>query len=495
MSVKKKISYFYDDEIGNYVYHESHPMKPHRVRMTHHLVSIYGLHSQMELFAPKPVSEEEMLLFHTDDYIHFLKTITPEKAPEYDNELETLYGINMDCPIFDGLYRYCQLYSGGSVGGAYKLNHNDADIAINWAGGLHHAKRSAASGFCYINDIVLGILELLKFHQRVLYVDIDIHHGDGVEEAFYLTDRVMTVSFHKYDGLFFPSTGHLKDTGVGKGKGYALNFPLHDGISDESFCSTFKPIIDKVMERYRPGAIVLQCGADSLAGDRLGCFNLSTRGHGACVEHMRSYGLPLLVLGGGGYKISNVSRCWAYETAICCGTHLSEEVPMHEYYDYYAPEYLLHVATSNMEDLNSREYLERNSTHIMEVLKELPPAPSVPFHDAPRDIDRDDDALEDDQRRKDSRFGGPRLNVSPRHPSEFYADDRDQDPLLDTVGNALAGSRSAFAASSSSSSSSSTSSSSSGARLPPASRLWERSMGSTTGADKSEGEGVQMQED
>lgn len=105
---------------------------------------------------------------------------------------------------------------------------------MNWAGGLHHAKKSEASGFCYVNDIVLAILELLKYHQRVLYIDIDIHHGDGVEEAFYTTDRVMTVSFHKY-GEYFPGTGDLRDIGAGRGKYYSLNFPLRDGIDDQCY--------------------------------------------------------------------------------------------------------------------------------------------------------------------------------------------------------------------------------------------------------------------
>lgn len=111
-----------------------------------------------------------------------------------------------DCPVFDGLYEFCQAYTGASLDGAVRLNHGAADICINWAGGLHHAKKGEASGFCYVNDIVLSILELLKYHARVLYIDIDIHHGDGVEEAFYVTDRVMTCSFHKF-GDFFPGTG------------------------------------------------------------------------------------------------------------------------------------------------------------------------------------------------------------------------------------------------------------------------------------------------
>ncbi|KAK9045625.1 hypothetical protein V6N11_051534 [Hibiscus sabdariffa] len=133
---------------------------------------------------------------------------------------------------------------------------------------------------------------------RVLYVDIDVHHGDGVEEAFYTTDRVMTVSFHKF-GDFFLGAGHIRDVGVGNGKYYALNVPLNDGMDDESFRGLFRPIIQKVMEVYQPDA-VLQCGADSLSGDRLGCFNLSVKGHADCLRFLRSFNVPLMVLGGEG---------------------------------------------------------------------------------------------------------------------------------------------------------------------------------------------------
>lgn len=155
--------------------------------------------------------------------------------------------------------------------------------------------------------------------QRVLYVDIDVHHGDGVEEAFYTTDRVMTVSFHKF-GDFFPGTGHIRDIGVGNGKYYALNVPLNDGMDDESFRGLFRPLIQKVMEVYQPDAVVLQCGADSLSGDRLGCFNLSVKGHADCLRFLRSFNVPLMVLGGGGYTIRNVARCWCYEVCLLHGS-------------------------------------------------------------------------------------------------------------------------------------------------------------------------------
>ena len=131
---------------------------------------------------------------------------------------------------------------------------------------------------------------LPRYHNRVLYIDIDVHHGDGVEEAFYTTDRVMTVSFHKF-GEFFPGTGDIRDVGHGKGKYYSVNVPLRDGIDDASYHSVFEPVIEHVMLWYRPGAIVLQCGADSLAGDRLGCFNLSHKGHARCVEFVKKFKL------------------------------------------------------------------------------------------------------------------------------------------------------------------------------------------------------------
>lgn len=283
------------------------------------------------------------------------------------------------------MFEYCQISAGGSIAGAIKLNNGAADVAINWAGGLHHAKRGEASGFCYINDIVLAILELLKYHQRVLYIDIDVHHGDGVEEAFFTTDRVMTVSFHKY-GEFFPGTGDIRDVGYGKGKYYSVNVPLRDGIDDESYSSIFEPVIGHVMEWYRPGAIVLQCGADSLAGDRLGCFNLSHKGHAHCLEFVKKFNVPLMVLGGGGYTIRNVARCWAYETARTVGINLTEEIPFNDNFEYYGPDYSINVPLNNMANLNTREYLDKLRTWVIENLRHVQFAPNVQMHTVPADM-------------------------------------------------------------------------------------------------------------
>jgi histone deacetylase 1/2 len=186
----------------------------------------------MEVFKPKLVTADELTRFHSDDYVNFLRIITPgqwmvfhcrscsrslfsaslclslslsisvslclpglsprplwsDNMGEYSRQLQR-FNVGEDCPVFDGIFEFCQLYTSGSIGGAARLNQQKSDVVINWAGGLHHAKKSEASGFCYINDCVLAILELLKTYQRVLYIDIDIHHGDGVEEAFYTTNR------------------------------------------------------------------------------------------------------------------------------------------------------------------------------------------------------------------------------------------------------------------------------------------------------------------
>ncbi|KAJ3064974.1 histone deacetylase, partial [Rhizoclosmatium hyalinum] len=216
------------------------------------------------------------------------------------------------------------------------------------------------------------------------YIDTDVHHGDGVEEAFFTTDRVMTVSFHKF-GEFFPGTGDVNDIGFGKGKHYSVNVPLNDGIDDDSYHGIFTTVMKEVMTRYRPGAVVLQLGADSLIGDRLGCFNLSMHGHGRSVSFMKSFGVPLILLGGGGYTIRNVAKAWCHETTLALGEEVPKEIPYHDYFEGYGPTFLLDIPASNMENLNSRKYLDQIQTKILESLRQIPHAPSVQSHEIPVD--------------------------------------------------------------------------------------------------------------
>ncbi|KAI0074784.1 histone deacetylase RPD3 [Panus rudis PR-1116 ss-1] len=391
---KRRVAYYYDPDVGAYTYGLGHPMKPQRMRITHEIVSSYGMLEHMTVLRAKRATAEEMTRFHTDEYVEFLVDMTPDAVENQLNQMrkdshsQQFPGTyHDDNPPWDGLFEFCSLSAGGSIAAAQRLATGASDIAINWAGGLHHAKKREASGFCYVNDIVLGILELLRVFPRVLYIDIDCHHGDGVEEAFYTTSRVMTCSFHKF-GEYFPGTGAQEDRGTGEGKGYALNVPFKDGLTDESLKSVFEPVISKVIEVYQPSAIVLQCGADSLAGDKLGCFNVTMQGHAHCVEFVRNFNIPFMLLGGGGYTVKNVARTWAYETACALGIQdtIDPNLPWNEYFEWFGPRYRLEVLPNNMEDLNVKEKtLDKVREVALQQLSEIRPAPSVGLQDVPRE--------------------------------------------------------------------------------------------------------------
>lgn len=408
---QKRVCYFTHPDIGNYHYGPTHPMKPHRLALTNELVWAYGLPQHMQVVEAAPATIADLLTFHSADYVAFLKRVRPPEEPLSPPTLDIpsstigtlseaelkkrlsdyyrLFNFEPDCPPFAGLYDFCSLYSGASLHAARHLIRQQADVVINWSGGLHHARKAAASGFCYVNDICLAIIELLRRFPRVLYVDIDVHHGDGVQEPFYASPRVMTVSFHQYGDGFFPGTGANQEIGVEGGTNYCVNVPLKTGIDDAGYEYVFTRVMDSVIDSFRPSAIVLQCGADSLAGDRLGGFNLSIAGHGACIAYMRRLQIPLLVLGGGGYTIRNVSRCWTHETALLAGVALDNQLPPTPYDSFFGPDRKLHPPLVNFtENANDRAFLDAHVERVREQLRSLQPVPSiacfdpVPLYDA-----------------------------------------------------------------------------------------------------------------
>ncbi|KNG89149.1 histone deacetylase RPD3 [Aspergillus nomiae NRRL 13137] len=413
---KRRVAYFYDSDVGNFAYVSGHPMKPHRMRMAHSLILNYGLYKKMEIYRAKPATKYEMTRFHSDEYINFLFKVTPDTISKHLTE-QVKYNFNDDNPVWDGLSEFCSISAGGSMEAAARLNNRKCDIAINWAGGLHHAKKSEANGFCYVNDIVLGILELLRFHQRVLYIDIDVHHGDGVEEAFYTTDRVMTVSFHQY-GDFFPGTGDIGDIGVHEGKNHSVNVPLRPGMDDVSYGRVFQQVIKGVM--------------DCLSGDRLGSFNLSMRGHANCVNYVKSFNLPTMLVGGGGYTMRNVARTWAFETGVVVGEEVGPELPYDDFYGYYAPDYILDVKPSNMANQNTDAYLTQVCTKVLENIKktttfspsvqmtDVPYLPLVPALDGEYEDIADD---EDEDNNKDVRITPRQVDMLIAHDGELSDDE------------------------------------------------------------------------
>ncbi|EGV63143.1 histone deacetylase [Yamadazyma tenuis] len=395
------VSYHYNPEVTRYHYGPHHPMKPFRLLLTDHLVISYKLYEQMDLYTPRRATKDELLQFHSEDYVNFLESVTPQATGKLAEKTLAQFNIGEDCPVFDGMYDYSAIYAGASLDATRKLISGQSDIAINWSGGLHHAKKFEPSGFCYVNDIVLSIMNLLRVHPRVMYIDIDLHHGDGVQEAFYTSDRVMTVSFHKYNGEFFPGTGAMDERGIGRGKNYAINVPLKDGIDDDSYIRLFKSIMEPLITKFQPTAIVQQCGADSLGFDRLGCFNLNIRAHGECVKFIKSFGLPLLVLGGGGYTPRNVSRLWCYETSILNDVSLDDKIPNYlPTYDWFAPDYSLHPQLDGrIDNKNSKKYIECVKQEVLEQLRFLNHAPSVQMSDIPPDLtgltEEEEDAIRD----------------------------------------------------------------------------------------------------
>lgn len=395
------VSFHCNPDMEKHHFGMTHPMKPWRLTLSKSLIYSYGMSFAMDNYISRAATYEELASFHSTDYLDFLGTVLPEPVPrDLENQNPDLK-FNLggsDCPLFDGLYDYCSMSAGGALDAARKLCSKQSDIAIAWGGGLHHAKKAEASGFCYINDIVIAILQLLRYHPRVLYIDIDVHHGDGVEEAFFSTDRVMTVSFHKYDpNNFFPGTGALDDNGPksehNPGAHHAVNVPLNDGITDEQYGMLFDSIIGRIVEKFRPTAVALQCGADSLAGDRLGRFNLQVQGHGACVEFCKRMNLPLILFGGGGYTPRNVARAWAYETSIAinCQDKINPIIPQYApWREQFRQETLFPTLEEILGDprpnRNTQKRLQEMVQHVTEQLRFVESAPSVQMQVIPPDL-------------------------------------------------------------------------------------------------------------
>jgi histone deacetylase 8 len=281
--------------------------------------------------------------------------------------------LTSDCPKFLGLSDYCEWIAGASITAANLLLDGECDISICWDGGRHHAFSDKASGFCYINDIVLAIERLQTKFEKILYIDMDVHHGDGVESAFLYSRRVFTLSFHKAEPGFFPGSGKLDDYGKGKGVFHSVNVPLRDGMNGIRYSHIFEQITTHVVNAYRPDCIVLQCGADLIPKDPLGGLNVGIDQVGRCVELVRSFGLPTLCLGGGGYNPSKTACCWAYLTSVLVNVPIPIDIPEHNLWLEYAPSFELTDDVTYQEDKNTMEYVQLLVNTIKERLRNLKP--------------------------------------------------------------------------------------------------------------------------
>jgi acetoin utilization protein AcuC len=224
-----------------------------------------------------------------------------------------------DCPVFEGMYDYAVLASGATVLGAQMILDGKADVAFNPSGGFHHAHRYSAAGFCYVNDVAMGCQTLTDGGKRVLFLDVDVHHTDGVQEAFYDRNDVMTISLHQDGHTIFPGTGFPHDIGIGDGKGYSVNAPLPMGTYDAAYMKVIRSVVMPLIHAYKPDVIAIELGADGLAGDPLAGLNLSNNVYGDIIAQIQAFGKPILAVGGGGYNVENTVRAWSLCWTALCG--------------------------------------------------------------------------------------------------------------------------------------------------------------------------------
>ncbi|GGW75621.1 acetoin utilization protein AcuC [Streptomyces xantholiticus] len=311
----------WDEAVTKYDFGHSHPMDPVRLALTMGLVRAYGLDRSMQLVAAKPAGASTLRLVHREDYIDAVRAASADpKAADQSYGLGTI-----DDPAFAGMHDASALIAGQSVGAAEAVWRGDAAHAVNFAGGLHHAMPGSASGFCIYNDASLAIARLLELGaERVAYVDVDVHHGDGVQAAFWDDPRVLTVSLHEHPRTLFPQTGWPEETGAsGAAEGSAVNVALPAGTGDAGWLRAFHAVVPELLADFRPQVLVTQHGADTHFEDPLAHLAVSLDAQRAVQEachalaHEHVEGGRWVALGGGGYAVVDVvPRSWTHLVGI-----------------------------------------------------------------------------------------------------------------------------------------------------------------------------------
>ena len=324
-----KATLIYSRRLLQYDMGAIHPMKPVRMQHTFELLQAYGLFSRPDVSWQQPpmAREQEIKTVHAAPYVEAVKA--GSSGSMVDDPF--LYKLGTpDNPIFPGMYEAAALSVGGSLLAASLVSDYRAEAAFNLAGGMHHAHEAEASGFCYFNDAAIAIAAVLRRtrHQvKVAYVDIDVHHGDGVEEAFYNTPDVLTISVHESGRYLFPWTGQVAEPGMGAGKGYSVNLPLCPYTDDEGYLWAFQQVVMPLLAAYQPDYLFTQLGADTHFSDPLAHLRLTVQGYEQVVKLLAGVPAKWVALGGGGYNLQATPRAWAAAFGIMCGVELPDELP------------------------------------------------------------------------------------------------------------------------------------------------------------------------
>ncbi len=333
--MNSKTAFIYHEDYLDYNFGPSHPLKPERYKATFDLLQKMGIFdNKAEHYKPDHASQEDLMLVHSPEYIQSVE----RKCERGRGYLD--YG---DTPARRGVYKASRAKVGGSILGADLIMRGEVDHAFNVGGGLHHAKRNSAAGFCVFNDVAIAARHLQKRHdlKRIAIVDVDGHHGDGTQQIFY-REPILTISLHRYGGgflgRFYPGTGTVNELGEGEGRGYSVNVPLPAGTSDEVYLEAFNEVVLPLIEKYEPEILLNQFGVDTHYQDPLVGLSLTTRSYVAISSTLRQLahensGGRYLIFGGGGYEPSNVSRCWALMFITVAGIKPESERMYRELFD------------------------------------------------------------------------------------------------------------------------------------------------------------------
>jgi acetoin utilization protein AcuC len=323
----------WDDVFGDYDFGPSHPMRPMRLELTMALARQVGVLDRpgVEVRAPQAASDDTLELIHDPLYVASVR-----RAPDdLLGRLSLRWGLGTgDNPVFPRMHEVSSLVTGASVDAARAVWEGTHQHAVNISGGLHHAMRDRASGFCVYDDPAVAIAWMLaQGAQRVAYVDVDVHHGDGVQAAFYDDPRVLTVSMHESGRTLFPGTGWAEENGTGDAVGTSVNVALPAGTGDAAWLRAFHAVVPPVLRAFRPQVLVTQHGCDTHALDPLANLQMSVDGQRVAYGALHQLAHELcegrwVALGGGGYEpVQVVPRAWTHLLAEAAGTQVDGATP------------------------------------------------------------------------------------------------------------------------------------------------------------------------
>ena len=337
-------AFIYSDELANYEYNPTHPFKPIRAKLTLDLCRRYDLIERpwIHIVKPEPLEFEAMAQFHDETYLKTLQAVDSAASAEgLSPDLKRGQeedGLNIDPqilkyelgtdenPIFCGVYDYAALAAGATFLGAMMVGSGEVQVAFNPVGGFHHAGRDHAEGFCYVNDVAVAITHLIRKGLRVAFVDIDAHHCNGVQDAFYAEDRALVISLHETGRDLYPWSGFENEIGEGRGRGYNVNVPLPQNTDDEAFLRAFEAVVPPLLDAYAPDLVIAEIGADTHISDPLTHLSVTNFGYCQAVRKLVEKAPRLLALGGGGYDVYKTTRSWTLAWAI-----LNDLEPRDEY--------------------------------------------------------------------------------------------------------------------------------------------------------------------